>query len=229
MACAFQAAALQAVARGVQQPSARLAALTSFNEMFLSTAFGQFLDVQIPVDEEAYWRTTQAKSSPFFGAVLQVGALAGGATLEIAEQLKALGHLYGEMIQIHDDMHDSMEVPANPDWVQKRKPLPILFAQTVDHPSRSRFVDLCDDVSNPKSLEEAQEILIRCGAFSYCVDQLLSRYQTVRGMLSTIAIERPSVLGALFEGVVAPVWKLFKATADAPFEISISEVMLDLL
>jgi geranylgeranyl pyrophosphate synthase len=108
--------------------------------MFLSTAFGQFLDVQAPADESDYWQVTKTKSSPFFGAALQVGALAGGGTLETAEQLKKLGCLYGEMIQIHDDMHDSMETPANPDWIQGRSPLPILFASQVKHPEQERFV-----------------------------------------------------------------------------------------
>ncbi len=55
-------------------------ALKSFNEMFLSTAFGQSLDVQAAADEFAYWKVAQTKSSPFFGAALQMGALAGGGT-----------------------------------------------------------------------------------------------------------------------------------------------------
>lgn len=46
--------------------------------------------------------------------------------------------LYGEMI--HDNLNDTMVVPANPDWLQGRKPLPILFAQTVEHPVAN---DLC--------------------------------------------------------------------------------------
>ena len=163
LACAFQAASLHAVSQSVQDPTSRLVALKSFNEMFLSTAFGQSLDVQAAADEFAYWKVAQTKSSPFFGAALQLGALAGGGMLETAGQLKKLGCLYGEMIQIHDDMHDSMEIPANPDWIQGRIPLPILFASLVEHPERKRFLELSRDITNPVALQEAQEILIRCG------------------------------------------------------------------
>ena len=219
MASALQSAALAVIARCKLGQDARLTALESVNEMFLSTTLGQYWDIQSVADEEGYWRIAQTKSSPFFGTALQIGALMGGASVDLAIQVKSLGSLYGEMIQIHDDLNDTMEVPANPDWTEGRSPLPILFARLVDHPLRARFEELCPQAgSDPKILEEAQEILIQCGAFSFCVDQLLSRYQTVRGILSTISLERPSILSALFEDAVAPVWKLFKATAEAPFE-----------
>jgi hypothetical protein len=67
-------------------------------------------------------------------------------------------------------------------------------------------------------LKEAQEILIQCGAVSYCVDQLLDRYQTVRRILSNESLARPSVLIGLFEDVVAPVWRLFQAAGETPFD-----------
>jgi len=211
MACAFQAAALQALAQCVKEPSARLAALTSFNEMFLSTAFGQFLDVQSPADEAAYWRTTQTKSSPFFGAALQAGALAGGGSLDAAERLKELGCLYGEMIQVHDDMHDTMETPANPDWSQGRSPLPILFAQLVDHPDRARFMELHKNISDEGALQEAQEILIRCGAVSYCVDQLIRRHEKAQGILNAISLVRRDAIASLLDEVIAPVQRLLES------------------
>ena len=212
MACAFQAAALQSIARCAQEPSARLVALTSFNEMFLSTAFGQFLDVQAPADEAAYWRTTQTKSSPFFGAALQVGALAGGGTLETAERLKKLGRLYGEMIQVHDDMHDAMETPANPDWVQGRSPLPILFASLVEHPEQARFLELNRHIAEPSALQEAQEILIRCGAISYCADQLMQKHQAAEEILNAVSLVRREAIASLLDEVIAPVKKLLMAS-----------------
>jgi geranylgeranyl pyrophosphate synthase len=211
LACAFQAAALDAVALSTNDPLTRLAILTSFNEMFLSTAFGQFLDVQVPADEAAYWRTTRAKSSPFFGAALQVGVLAGGGTLETAEKLKALGCLYGEMIQIHDDMHDSMEVPANPDWIQRRLPLPILFASLVKHPEQIRFLELNQHIAEPGALQEAQEIIIRCGAISYCIDQVLQRHKAAGVILESLPCTCRTVIAALLDEVIAPVRKLLEA------------------
>jgi len=207
LACAFQAAALQAIAN-IEKGTA---AIISLNEMFLSTTFGQFLDVQAPGDESAYWRTTQIKSSPFFGAALQVGALAGGGTLETANQLKKVGCLYGEMIQIQDDMHDSMEIPANPDWVQGRSPLPILFASLVDHPEQKRFVELNGRITEPGALQEAQEILIRCGAISYCADRLIQKHQEAKEVLNKTPLTNPTPVSSLLEEVIAPVDNLLKA------------------
>jgi len=211
LACAFQAASLEALARAQIPNDARLAAMEGMNAMFLSTALGQFWDVQIPNYEAAYWRVTQTKSSPFFGAALQIGGLMGGAPIETATRLKELGELYGEIIQIHDDLEDSLAIPANPDWLLGRAPLPILFAKLVDHPDRARFLELCRDIAAPNALEEAQEILIRCGAVAYCVDQLQQRDESARALLGAIPLARREILDGLFERAIAPVRKLFEA------------------
>jgi geranylgeranyl pyrophosphate synthase len=220
MASALQSAALTVISHCELNPEAKLTALESVNEMFLSTTLGQYWDVQPVTDEDGYWLVTQTKSSPFFGAALQIGALMGGASAEIAGQIKRLGGLYGEMIQIHDDLHDTMEMPANPDWIEGRSPLPILFARLADHPQRARFEELCLNIKNsPKALEEAQEILIQCGAVSYCVYELLKRYQTVAETLSTLPLARNESLATVFEEVVKPVYKLFEAIGDAPADL----------
>lgn len=211
LACAFQAAALTALAQGIQEPASQLQALIRFNEMFLSTAFGQFMDVQALSDEDVYWQVAQTKSSPFFGAALQVGALSGGASLEVAERLNVLGCVYGEMIQVHDDLHDSMEVPANPDWVQRRYPLPILFAALVRHPQQARFLELTHCIAKPGALQEAQEILIKCGAVSYCVDQILKRYQAAQAILNNLPLVNRVPIASLVESVFIPVQNLLAA------------------
>ena len=120
------------------------------------------------------------------------------------------------MIQVHDDLNDTMAVPANPDWLQKRKPLPILFALTVEHPDRTRFLELYQDISNENALQEAQEILIRCGAVSYCVDQLLRKHRTAQDILNNTPLPNKGVVEGLVQGVIAPVWKLFEALGLSP-------------
>lgn len=220
MACALQAAALASIAQCELDEMRKLAALESVNKMFLATALGQYWDVQSKeINEDLYWNIARTKSSPFFGEALHLGALMGGASVQLAARVKELGFIYGEMIQIHDDLNDTLEVPANPDWIEGRSPLPILFARMVDHPARARFEKLRQKAGNsPKALKEAQEILIQCGAVSYCVNQLLSRYQTVRKILSNESLARPSVLIRLFEDIVAPVWRLFQAAGEKPFD-----------
>ena len=227
MASALQSAALAAIAHCELNPGAKLIALESVNEMFLSTTLGQYWDVQPVTDEDGYWHVAQTKSSPFFGAALQIGALMGGASTELAGQIKRLGGLYGEMIQIHDDLNDTMEVPANPDWMGGRSPLPILFARLVEHPLRARFGELCQNIANsPEALDEAQVILIQCGAVSYCIHQLLYRYQMATDILCTLPLAQSESLTSVFEDVVMPVYKLFEAVGEAPIELSTLEMMM---
>lgn len=215
LASALQAVGLEAIMQSEVDQAVKSAALDSLNQMMLITAWGQYLDVQHCADEDAYWRLVQTKSSPFFGVALQVGALYGGAGLETAESLRQIGCLYGEILQIHDDLHDTMAVPANSDWVQGRSPLPILFAQIVEHPDRARFLKLCQSVSNPEALAEAQTILIRCGAISYCVDQLVRRHQRAIEMLRSMTLVHRDGLEALLEPQIKPVRELFRAVGMA--------------
>lgn len=210
LALAFQSAGMDALIESPAGSSARLAALDSLNRMMLTTAHGQELDVQNPADEPSYWRVVENKSAPFYGCALRLGALLAEAGEAATEVLEHLGRIYGEMIQIHDDLNDTMAVLANPDWLQKRKPLPILFALTVEHPERARFLELYQDISKAGALQEAQEILIRCGAVSYCVDQLLPRYQRAQDILVDSSLANKEAVASLVEEVIAPIYRLFE-------------------
>jgi len=208
LAVAFQAAGIDALAQSDLVVDVKFAAIQSINQMMLKTAFGQYLDVHNPNSENAYWELVRVKSSPFFGTGLQVGALLGGATVEVSEKFRELGHIYGELIQIHDDLDDVMAIPANPDWILGRFPLPILYAQTVDHPERDRFISLRESITEPGALTEAQEILVRSGAVSYCVHQIIQRYQTAVALISTLELHSTKPLYALLSDVITPVMKL---------------------
>ncbi|MBI5841944.1 MAG: polyprenyl synthetase family protein [Chloroflexi bacterium] len=211
LASAFLSAGSQAILYSQAGPMIRLDALSSLNEMILAVALGQCLDVQNPQDEDAYWRVVENKSAPFFGTAIHLGALFGGASKIAGEKMEQVGRVYGEMIQIHDDLRDTMETPANPDWTQGRSPLPILFARLVDHPDRTRFMELYGNIADEGTLQEAQEILIRCGAVSYCVDQLMRRSQSAEKILRSIPLVRADLMESLLEAVIAPVRKLFDA------------------
>ena len=215
-AIAFQAAGMDALLGSQASSSARLEAMDSLNRMMVTTAHGQELDIRNPADEASYWQVVENKSAPFYGCGLRLGALLAEAGEDVTKSLERLGRLYGEMIQIHDDLNDTMAVPANPDWLQKRKPLPILFALTVEHPDRTRFLDLYQNISNENALQEAQDILIRCGAVSYCVDQLLRKHRTAQDILNKTPLPNKGVVEGLVQGVIAPVWKLFEALGLSP-------------
>ncbi len=208
-ASAFQAASVDALLGSRASTNIKKEAVGSLNQMMSKTAHGQDLDVQNPADETSYWRVVENKSAPFFGCAIHLGALFGEASMHTAYELEQLGKLYGEMIQIHDDLNDTLAVPANPDWLQERKPLPILFAQTVEHPEQARFIELCKNISAEATLQEAQEILIRCGAVSYCVDALIRKHQAVQMILNKLTLPNKETVATLINELVAPVYKLF--------------------
>ena len=213
-ASVFLTASSQAILQSQAEPVIKLHALESLTQMILSVAYGQYLDVQNPADEDAYWHMVQMKSGSFFQTTWELGALFGGAPIEVARAIGEIGHIYGEMIQIHDDMNDSLSTPAAPDWNQGRFPLPILFAQMVDHPQRDRFLELRQRVPAAEALCEAQEILIKSGAISYCIDRLLCRYRDAQTISSTLELVQPGKLDMILEEVIAPLWSLFEMSEN---------------
>jgi geranylgeranyl pyrophosphate synthase len=209
LAAAFQCAALNSLAGAELDPTIKTAAIDSLNQMLFITSLGQHLDTQNILDEAAYWHIVKNKSAPFFGTSLYLGALCGGASLEAAQLIKQFGQLYGEMIQIHDDLNDSLAVPANPDWKLGRASLPILFAQTVEHPQRERFWELRQVIADPEALIEAQTILLRSGAISYGIHHLLERHQQGRDLLRMMPLQHKESLESLLEEQVEPIRQLF--------------------
>lgn len=209
LAIAFHAAAVDALLESGTSSSVRDEAVKSLIAMMAETAYGQELDVQNPSEETAYWQVVEYKSASFYGCAFHLGALFADADPIIASGLKKLGGLYGEMIQIHDDLNDTMAVPANPDWLQGRKPLPILYALTVDHEDRARFLDLYEDVTGNGTLHEAQAILIRSGGISYSVHQLLHRHSQALEIIEHISLPHGAGIERLLDEIIAPVWRLF--------------------
>jgi geranylgeranyl pyrophosphate synthase len=214
LASALQAAGLEAIAHSNLSIEIQNAVQNNLNQMNLLTALGQYWDSLNPQDEESYWRVVRTKSSPFFGAAFYIGARMGDGCAQTAAKLERIGEIYGELIQIHDDLNDVMEVPANPDWKQGRSPLPLLFAQVTPHRERARFQQLRHHVSDPDALAEAQEILIRCGAISYAVDQLLERHQQAKRELNTMNLVHMDALGNLIDEAIAPVARLFDSLKE---------------
>jgi geranylgeranyl pyrophosphate synthase len=211
LSAAFAALGMEATSRSAAAAEARARVLADLAAMMLTTAWGQHLDSRNPIDEEGYWQAVGTKSSPFFGSALYAGAVLGGAPDEIAAPVRRFGRLYGEMVQIHDDLSDVLDVPANPDWTQGRYPLPLLYAHTVQHPERRRFLELRADAGNPAALREAQEILVRCGAVSYAVHQLIERYREGRELARKIPVDDPARLSDILNGVIEPVRYLLRS------------------
>lgn len=129
----------------------------------------------------------------------------------LAADVGRLGALYGEMVQIHDDLHDTLTIPAGPDWTQGRLPLPILFTQMVDHPERERFLELRERVGeDEEALREAQLILVRCGALSYSIDQLLPRIAAAQQLFDQLPFVYPDKIEIMLAKIIDPVRNLME-------------------
>lgn len=194
LALALQAAAGRFLEQAAVNPGQIAAAANCLAHLNLATAAGQHLDVQNLDGEEGYWRVVQAKSTPFYGGALQLGALLGGASPAIAAGLYQLGVLIGFIIQLGDDLTDAFQTPANPDWTQGRNNLLILYGRTADYPERPRFLQLLEDIHNTAALEEAQQLLITNGAVSFCAYHLIDHYQKALGVLQELPLVNPQPL-----------------------------------
>ena len=220
LALAYQALAFRLVGRMEVSEELRVAISASLAWLALTTALGQHWDAQNLKGEENYWKVVRTKSTPFYGSALHVGALLGGASPEVADRLKDLGMIIGEIIQLHDDLLDAFQVPANPDWRQGRCNLLILYARAADHPSRVRFEELLGRIDDPDDLQEAQQILIKCGAVSYCAYHLISRHREARDVLESVRLADPDPLADLLARQTQPLVNLLRASgAELPDEL----------
>jgi geranylgeranyl pyrophosphate synthase len=184
--------------------------VNNLTRMMIHTAMGQYGDTHRKIqDENAYWQNVREKSSPFFASAFYIGALAGGAQVNNVEKYSQIGCLYGEMIQIHDDLKDALQTPAAQDWVEGHTSLPILYASNVDHPEKGHFLALRNFINQPNNLLEAQKILLQCGAISYCAQKLIQRHKQIQTVMDGMHIPNRAPMDDMLKHIVEPVFQLF--------------------
>jgi geranylgeranyl pyrophosphate synthase len=183
------------------------------NQAIIETAYGQYLDNKNPETEDEYWHAARAKSCPFFGLAFYLGAVAGGVPLDKIETIQQLGRLYGEMVQIHDDLSDSLDDCIGSDWLQGKFTLPILFARSVSHPGRERFIFLMENINDLDHFREAQQLLLQCGAISYCLNEIVERHSTAMELLASLNPPKPQPIIQMFDQIILPVTKLLELKA----------------
>jgi geranylgeranyl diphosphate synthase type I len=220
LALAYQAAAFALIKTAPVDAGRRAGLANWLAHIGLGTALGQYHDAHNAGDEAAYWQVVRGKSAPFYGAALAMGALLGGANGEVVESLNELGILIGETAQIYDDLSDALHTPARPDWQHGRNNLPILYALTADYPDRARFEACLAQVDDPATLREAQQILVKCGAVSYCALHAARRYRAAQGLLSSLRLANPGPMVEALTRQSRPLLALFQAAgAELPAEL----------
>ena len=208
MALAFQAAGHRLLDAPGVDARTRCLLQSAFARMGLATAFGQSLDLHDLRGEEDYWRVVEAKTPPLFGAAFRLGALLGGAPEELADAIEEWGNVLGRFIQVSDDLSDALQVPPRTDWHRRSNNLPILFAMTAPHPDRERFVGLAARYQEPEALDEAQKILLRSGAVSYCAFKMIEISQESRDRLARLALQDAAPLEELLAAHLRPLHRL---------------------
>ncbi|MCS7312962.1 MAG: polyprenyl synthetase family protein [Acidobacteria bacterium] len=210
LALAFQASAFRCLERAPVEAERRTTLLAALAETVFRTAVGQHLDARCWGDEADYWRVLRTKSTPLYGAAFYFGALLAGAASTVADSLRQLGVLMGEAVQLYDDLMDVFQEAALPDWKRKWNNLAILYALTAEHAERDRFRVLLDQIDDPAALQEAQAILVRSGAVSYCAYHLFQRQQAARELLKQIPLADTEALTDAFVHQFEPLVRLFQ-------------------
>ena len=96
----------------------------------------------------------------------------------------------------------------------------ILYALTADHPDRARFKALLPQIDDPQALQAAQQILIHCGAVSYCAYHVIKRYQAARQLLESTLLADPTPMLDLLARQTKPLVTLLeKVGAEVPPEL----------
>ncbi|MEM8964400.1 MAG: polyprenyl synthetase family protein, partial [Acidobacteriota bacterium] len=204
-AAAFQAAASTILEQAGWDAAVTAPAHAALGRGGLATAWGQYLDaMDPPADEDTYWRIIRSKTPPLYGASFEIGALAAGASLEVARGFRDLAMPMGELSQIGDDLHDALQIPAEPDWQRQCTNLPILFARLADYPDRQRFAELETRIDERAALEEAQHLLVTSGALSYCALHMIRANREARQQIAALPVDDPDPLHTLFDERIAP-------------------------
>lgn len=224
LALALQAAAHLVIKHGGLVPERIPAIGDCLQTMAFATAVGQEMDVWIVSDEDDYWQLVRAKSTPFYASAFELGAIAAGASNQQQTAITEIGLLFGEIVQLLDDLVDAFEVPAKPDWTRQNNNLVILFAKTANHGERDEFVDLLRETHEIDKLERAQQICIRAGSVSYCIYQMVSRVDQVNECLKQADVPTPDPILDIFRQQLSPLRELLSRIG-----VSIPSTVLDML
>jgi geranylgeranyl pyrophosphate synthase len=225
IALALEAAAFRLLDVPEIPSETRSSVMSSLAWMGLSTAYGQQMDVENRGNEEDYWRVVRAKSTPFYGSALEIGAILGGADPATTRELKEVGLKLGEIVQLHDDLFDVFAVPPKPDWNRPENNLLLLYALTAEYAEKSEFQAMVREIDTEESrLKALQGVLIRSGAVSYCVYNLIERHRdAIERVMSLELVDPEAIINPIRDQTIPALKLLAEAGAELPEEYTLIE------
>lgn len=188
MASAFQAGAISLALTAFPPGSAQGGpAAAMIARMLHATAFGQHLDTAEALTEEAYWTAVKWKSVPFYEHAFLLGRLLAwhcGVAMDL-QPIQLLGALFGEIVQVIDDMADMLANPASGDWNRSNNLL-IIFGEMTD--ANGRFAELKTAVQQGAEPGQAQQYLLDCGAVAYCEHVVKGKHGQAMEILAALRV-----------------------------------------
>jgi len=158
-------------------------------------AEGQQMDINFEdeetVDAKEYLEMIRLKTSILFGAAAYGGAKIGGTTEKEARELEMMATNVGLGFQIWDDYLDAtaseqiLGKPSGSDIRQGKRTLLVIEAlNRAKSDDRKRLIEILDSKNTDKDIEEAVEIMERCGALEECHKQANGYLEGARKTLS---------------------------------------------
>ena len=143
------------------------------------------------VDAKEYLEMIRLKTSILFGAAAYGGAKIGGTSEEEARELEMMATNVGLGFQIWDDYLDATATeeilgkPSGSDIRQGKRTLLVIEAlNRANDNHRKRLIEILDSKNTDEEIEEAVEIMDRCGALEECHKQANGYLEGARKTLS---------------------------------------------
>ena len=158
-------------------------------------AEGQQMDINFEeeetIDAKEYLEMIRLKTSILFGAAAYGGAKIGGTSEEEARELEMMATNVGLGFQIWDDYLDATATeeilgkPSGSDIRQGKRTLLVIEAlNRANDNDRKRLIEILDTKNTDEEIEEAVEIMGRCGALEECHKQANGYLEGARKTLS---------------------------------------------
>ncbi|MEM7331973.1 MAG: polyprenyl synthetase family protein [Chloroflexota bacterium] len=159
--------------------------ILELNRMMLHACAGQHADLlaikgdQEEIDPERWLAIARAKSGEFFAWAAWAGALAGDATVSVANRYRTFGYYLGILIQIADDYNDVWSNQHQLALIKGRSSLPIIYALFVlKGEEKNQLTTLLTKVQqgNQEAEKRVLQKLTAIGAQSYLLVTARTHY-----------------------------------------------------